>query len=67
MKGGASYQDWGGDGQGLCGEIMCKTANQSAQTGMVRQRTRPLSTLVASGLPYPVPVMAEDYKTKATP
>jgi hypothetical protein len=20
MKGGAAYQDWGGDGQGLCGK-----------------------------------------------
>ena len=23
MKGGAAYQDWGGDGQGLCGEMRC--------------------------------------------
>jgi len=21
MKGGGDYQDWGGDGQGLCGEM----------------------------------------------
>jgi hypothetical protein len=23
MKGGAAYQDWGGDGQGLSGEMRC--------------------------------------------
>jgi hypothetical protein len=30
MKGGAAYQDWGGDGQGLYGEMRCFGAGDMA-------------------------------------
>jgi len=30
MNGGAAYQDWGGDGQGLCGEMRCFGGGDSA-------------------------------------
>jgi hypothetical protein len=30
MKGGAAYQDWGADGQGLCGEMECFGAGDNS-------------------------------------
>jgi hypothetical protein len=30
MKGGAAYQDWGADGQGLCGEMECFEAGDNS-------------------------------------
>jgi hypothetical protein len=42
-------------------------ASVSVKSEMVRQRTRPLPTFVCNGLPYPVPVVAGDYRIEGTP
>jgi hypothetical protein len=39
MKGGGDYQDWGADGQGLCGEMRCFGAvtNGPGHTSMLQR------------------------------